>query len=184
VSEADTELRGMMLAYQRGSLDGFQAVYALLAPELLRYLRHLLRGSEGAEDLLQETFLQMHRSRSAYNPAYAMKPWAFGLARNVYLMNRRAHRRWTNVHAVSQPLPDCPVPPEIEQLGSADEIGRCLANISSDQAEALLLHHQWGFTFDEIAGMQGITSAAARARASRGMADLRRALTSLRGVRV
>jgi DNA-directed RNA polymerase specialized sigma24 family protein len=52
-----------------------------------------------------------------------------------------------------------------------------------DQAEALLLHHEWGFSFKEIAGMLGITAAAARARASRGMADLRIALNSFQKVR-
>src|SRR5262249_10230066 len=47
----------------------------------------------------------------------------------------------------------------------------------------LLLHHQWGFSFEEIAGMLGISAAAARARASRGLADLRVALNSLQRAR-
>ena len=55
--------------------------------------------------------------------------------------------------------------------------------VTPDQAEALLLHHEWGFTFGEIAGMLGISAAAARARASRGMADLRVALKGLQGAR-
>jgi hypothetical protein len=53
-----------------------------------------------------------------------------------------------------------------------------MAQLSPDQAEPLLLHHDWGFSFEEIAGMLGISPAAARARASRGMADLRVALNS------
>ncbi|MBV8730276.1 MAG: hypothetical protein JO336_10755, partial [Acidobacteriia bacterium] len=48
-----------------------------------RYLLHLAGGSESVDDLLQETFLQMHRSRSAYNPLYAVRPWVLG--------NRRLH---------------------------------------------------------------------------------------------
>jgi RNA polymerase sigma-70 factor, ECF subfamily len=47
----------------------------------------------------------------------------------------------------------------------------------------LLLHHEWGFTFDEIAGMLGITAATARARASRGVASLGLAMTRLEGIR-
>ena len=54
---------------------------------------------------------------------------------------------------------------------------------SPNQVEAQLLHHEWGFSFEEIAGMLGITAAAARARASRGMADLRVALNSLQRAR-
>ncbi len=172
-----------MLRYQAGSLDAFREIYAELAPGIGRYLRHLMRGADIADDLLQEVFLQLHRSRAAYNPAYAVRAWAFGLARNVFLMNRRASRRWAAVHDAGAELPDFPVPPEVERLGSTEEIRRCIAGLASEQAEALLLHHEWGFSFEEIAGMLGITSAAARARASRGIAGLRAALIGLEGIR-
>ena len=171
--EGEDELRVLMLQYQGGSLDAFQAVYARVAPDLRRFLCHLLRGLDGADDLLQETFLQMHRSRAAYNPAYAVRPWVFGLARNVFLMNRRSRQRCAAVHETREALPDFPVPPEVEKLGATDEIRKCVANLSPDRAEALLLHHEWGFTFEEIAGMLGVSADAARARASRGIADLR-----------
>jgi RNA polymerase sigma-70 factor, ECF subfamily len=154
-----------------------------LAPGVRRYLLHLAANSQTADDLLQETFLQMHRSRAAFNPKYAVRPWVFGLARNVFLMNRRAARQWARVHESREDLPECPVLPDADRLGSQDEIRRGVASLPPDQAEALLLHHEWGFSFEEIAGMLGITAAAARARASRGMADLRVALNSLQRVR-
>jgi len=179
VGEGDQELRALMIRYQGGSLEAFEEIYAQLAPGVHRYLSHLTAGSEIADDLLQETFLQMHRSRAAYNPAYAVRPWVFGLARNVFLMNRRAARRWAEVHVSREELPEFPVFSEAESLGSRDEVRRGIARLSADQAEALLLHHEWGFSFDEIAGMLGISAAAARARASRGMADLRAALNHL-----
>jgi RNA polymerase sigma-70 factor (ECF subfamily) len=183
VGEGDQEPRALMIRYQGGSLEAFQEIYAQLAPGVRRYLSHLAGGSEIADDLLQETFLQMHRSRAAYNPKYALRPWVFGLARNVFLMNRRAARQWAKVHESREELPEFPVLPEADSLGSRDEIRRCIADLPPDQAEALLLHHEWGFSFEEIAGMLGITRAAARARASRGMADLRVALNSLQRAR-
>jgi DNA-directed RNA polymerase specialized sigma24 family protein len=107
----------------------------------------------------------------------------FGLARNIFLMNRRAARRWAKVHESREDLPEFPVLPEADRLGSQDEIRRGLAYLPPDQTEALLLHHEWGFGFEEIAGMLGISAAAARARASRGMADLRAALNNLQRAR-
>ncbi len=168
-----------MVRYQSGSLEAFQQIYAQLAPGVRRYLLHLAAGSEIVDDLLQETFLQMHRSRAAYNPKYAVRPWVFGLARNTFLMNRRAARQWAKVHESREDLPEPPVVPEADRLASHDEIRRGLAHLPGDQAEALLLHHEWGFSFEEIAGMLGISAAAARARASRGMADLRVALNTV-----
>jgi DNA-directed RNA polymerase specialized sigma24 family protein len=49
-----------------------------------------------------------------------------------------------------------------------------LEQIGPERREALLLHHVWGFSFREIAGILGITGAAAKLRSSRGMADLHR----------
>ena len=172
-----------MVRYQGGSLEAFQEIYAQLAAGVRRYLSHLAGGSEIADDLLQETFLQMHRSRAAYNPNYAVRPWVFGLARNVFLMNRRAARQRARVYESRESLPESPVLPEADRLGSQDEIRRGMTYLSADQAEALLLHHEWGFSFEEIAGMLGISAAAARARASRGMADLRAALNNLQRAR-
>ena len=173
-----------MIRYQGGSLEAFQEIYAQLAPGVRRYLSHLAGRPEIADDLLQETFLQMHRSRAAYNLKYPVRPWVFGLARNVFLMNRRAARRWAKLHELQgENLPEFPVLPEADRLGSQDEIRRCIADLPPEQAEALLLHHEWGFSFGEIAGMLGISEAAARARASRGMADLRMALNSLQRAR-
>ena len=127
-----------------------------LRRELYRYLRHLLHGPDAADDLLQETFLQMHRSRAAYNPAYLVKPWVFGLARNVFLMNRRANRRWAAVHEIREELPDFPVSPR-NRAGSVRQRKSAVAwsSLQANQAETPLLHHQWGFTFEEIAGMLG-----------------------------
>jgi len=173
-----------MIRYQDGSLAAFEEIYARLATGVRRYLWHLAGRPEVADDLLQETFLQMHRSRAAYNPKYAVRPWVFGLARNVFLMNRRAARHWAKLHESRDALPEFPVLPDADRLGSQDEIRRGIAHLAPEQAEALLLHLEWGFSFEEIAGMLGITAAAARARASRGMADLRVALTGFQRARV
>jgi RNA polymerase sigma-70 factor (ECF subfamily) len=118
VSDGDQELRALMMRYQDGSLEAFQEIYAQLAPGVHRYLSHLAASSEIADDLLQETFLQMHRSRAAYNPKYGLKPWLFGLARNVFLMSRRAARQWAKFHESCEHLPELPVLPEADRLGS------------------------------------------------------------------
>jgi RNA polymerase sigma-70 factor (ECF subfamily) len=172
----DAGLRADMAAYQGGSLDAFHAVYAALAPGLGRYLRYLVRRAEVADDLLQETFLQMHRSRASYDPHYPVAPWAFGLARNVYLMHRRSSARFSAVHEAGAEVPDVPVPSGLEHLAARDLLQRALGRLDPDQTEALLLHHVWGFSFDEIAGMLGISAPAARARSSRAMSALREML--------
>ena len=130
MSEGDQELRGLLIRHQGGSLEAFQASYAQLAPGVRRYLSHKAGGSEVADDLLQETFLQMHRSRAAYNPAYAVKPWVFGLARNVFLMNWRGDRRRSKVLESREDLPEIPALPA--PLGIANDPSRLLERSARD----------------------------------------------------
>lgn len=174
---ADAGLRRDLVAYQAGSLDAFQSLYEALQPPLLRYLRYLTRRADLADDLLQETFLQIHRSRASYDPSYPARPWAFGLARNVYLMNRRASARFAAVHRSEETMPEISVPSGLDQWVTGDAVRRAIATLDAESTEPLLLHHVWGFSFEEIGGMLGLSSAAARARSSRAIAVLREILS-------
>ncbi len=179
-SFAAAALQRDMVAYQAGSLDAFRAIYAALAPPLGRYLRYLTRRADVADDLLQETFLQMHRSRASYDPARPVGAWAFAVARNVFLMHRRASARFAAVHESPGTLPEIAVPGDMEHWATRDRVQRALDHLDPTQAEPLLLHHVWGFSFEEIAGMTGLSAAAARARSSRAMTVLRDALSDER----
>jgi RNA polymerase sigma-70 factor (ECF subfamily) len=167
------ELRQLMTAYQAGSMRAFERLYAALAPMLLGYLAALARDRTHAQDLLQESFLQFHRSRRAYRPDLPVRPWAFAIARNVWLMDRRLRSRRPQTGGE---LIDPPVPPEVETLADRDTLRRALNRVLPDRREALLLHHVWGLSFAEIGQLLGIRGDAAKLRSSRGMADLRRQL--------
>jgi RNA polymerase sigma-70 factor, ECF subfamily len=169
----DDALRALMVRYQAGDAYAFEELYTLLGPALRRYLFALAREAPRADDLLQDSFLQIHRSRRTYNPSRPVRPWAFAVARHAWLMDQRTRRRKAPPHADLEDAPELPVPPEVEGLARGDELRRALASVPPERTEALLLHHVWGFTFDEIGKMLGIRPGAARVRASRAMGVLR-----------
>ena len=169
----DDQLRSLMVRYQAGEADAFEQLYVALAPLLRRYLLALARDAQRADDLLQDTFLQLHRSRRTYNPSRPVRPWAFAVARHMWLMDQRTRRRKSPPQVDLDNAPDLPVPPEAEGLARDEELRRVLARLPADRTEALLLHHVWGFTFEEIGKMLGIRPGAARVRASRAMSALR-----------
>jgi RNA polymerase sigma-70 factor (ECF subfamily) len=170
----EAELRERMKAYQGGSMEAFEQLYAATAPSLLGYLRNLSRDATHAQDLLQDTFMQVHRSRHVYRPDLPVRPWVFAIARHVWLMAQRTRSRRP---ATGAELPDLPVPPEVESLGDRQAVRAALGQVLPDRREALLLHHVWGFSFAEIGQMLGIRPEAAKLRSSRGMGDLRRILS-------
>ena len=175
------ELRLLMTRYQGGSLEAFEHLYAALAPSLRGYLTALTRNATLADDLVQDSFLQIHRSRHTYRTDLPVRPWVFAIARHVWMMDLRTRSR--RPVAASQ-LPEIPVPAEMEGLGDRDALRRALGSVLGDRREALLLHHVWGFSFAEIGQMLGIRADAAKLRSSRGMSDLRAILKPASGRQV
>ena len=64
----EVRLRALMVSYQAGDLTAFDQFYALLAPPIRGFLRRRLHDAERVDDLVQETFLQIHRARHTYDP--------------------------------------------------------------------------------------------------------------------
>ena len=163
-----------MVAYQRGELDAFEGLFQALSVNVRNYLASLARSIDRADDLLQETFLQVHRSRHTYSAPRPVKPWVFGIARHVFLMDRRSRGRKAKHETLAkEDLPDVPVAALAADLPVTDELRAALQQLPEDRREAVTLHHIHGFTFKEIGSMLGITSRAAKLRSFRGVQRLR-----------
>lgn len=170
-------LGALMEAYQKGEITAFEELYRSLGPALRRYLVSLTLSTQQAEDLLQETFLQIHRSRHTYVPPRPLQPWIFGIARHVFLMDRRSRtRRLRNEVEPGDELPDLPAPNRFDAFPHRDQLRRAIATLPPDRREPLLLHHVWGFSFKEVGSILGIREGAAKVRAHRAIAHLRAAL--------
>lgn len=173
----DEGLVEVMTAYQRGEMAAFETLYAGFRGGLRRYLAALARDPAVADDLLQETFLQLHRVRHTYQPPRPVKPWVYAIARHVFLMNRRAaYRRGRHETIADEALPEVPVPPEVESLGDRDAVERALANLPAARREPLVLHHMLGMSFKEVGAVLGISEGAAKVRAHRALAEIREAM--------
>lgn len=61
----------LMLAYQGGSKEAFEELFARYRTRLFTYLRRSLGDLAQAEDLLQTLFLRVHRAKGTYRPAAA-----------------------------------------------------------------------------------------------------------------
>ena len=106
------ELSQLMVAYQNGQMSAFESLYARLASDLRGYLTALSWKREKAEDLLQETFLQLHRARHPDIPPRPVRPWIFAIARHCYLMDLRVFaRKRSRETSTEDGTIDIPVPP-------------------------------------------------------------------------
>lgn len=164
-----------MERYQAGELDAFDGLYAALAPALGGFLRRLSAPGMEADDLVQTTFLQIHRARRSYLPGHPVKPWVYAIARHVALMARRGRRRSTGRE---DPIEERAVELAAPPGGEASVVDRVslealLTTLPDAGREALWLHHVEGLSFREVAAVQGVRENAAKVRAHRALAALR-----------
>jgi RNA polymerase sigma-70 factor (ECF subfamily) len=167
-------LDGLMREYQQGTLAAFVALYRILAPRLRGFIRMRVRDDARTGDLLQETFLEIHRSRHTYLPGNSVVGWAFGIAQNVVLRHRQVERR-RDRHEV--PAQDREL--EAESRASNFELQPlqdALEHLSPDARATWWMRNIEGLSFDAIAHRLGIAAAAVRLRCSRASRSLRAAL--------
>ena len=82
-----------MQRYCDGDARAFRELYATIAPRLLGYLMKMARTRAVAEDLLQQTFLKVHRARAAYIRGADPVPWIYAIAHRTFLDHTRAAKR-------------------------------------------------------------------------------------------
>ncbi len=173
----DERLTALMIGYQNGNGEDFAGLYEALSTPLRRYLWSFVHDAAMAEDLLQETFLQIHRARHTYTPSRPVRPWVYAISRHVALMHLRSARRRKEV-LPKEELPDLPVPPEVERLGDRTVAWRLLDQLPRSGREVLILHHVLGLTFQEVGEILGLAAGTAKVRAHRAIKALRNRMES------
>jgi RNA polymerase sigma-70 factor (ECF subfamily) len=168
--------------YAAGDDAAFDAVYEALAPRLYCYLRRQLRDPAKAEDLLQQTFLQIHRARASFMPGAEVTPWAFAIARRLVIDASRESKRRVPVAREEEaearpPHAEGPLADEVvhaRQLAAIVE--RELGRLPENQRVAFELIRQDGLSIAEAADVLGVTHGAVKLRAHRASEALRAVL--------
>jgi RNA polymerase sigma-70 factor (ECF subfamily) len=100
-----------MERYANGDNDAFAELYDAIAPRLLGYLRRATRDPSAAEDVMQQTFLQMHRARGSFIPGAPVMPWVFAIAKRLMIDAARRQRVELSLF-VHAPADDARMTPE------------------------------------------------------------------------
>jgi len=169
--QAPLELDRLMERYQQADPDAPHALVVALSPALLRFFRSQLASQQQADDLLQETWMRIHRVRHTYRPGEPVLPWVYAIARRVRIDGYRRERRIT-VHEIAMDV--LPEPPtQVEQRGPLPAFGELVAELSDSQREVLTLLKVGGLSLEEVARATSSTVGAVKQMAHRGYQRLR-----------
>lgn len=176
--ENDRLLRDLMCRYQAGDGAAFEELYDRTRPLVHRYHSALPITGSQPSDLTQDTFLQLHRSRHLYDPRQPVIPWLLAIARHVRLMAARVVRR-----RVAREVPladrDVDLAAPTQAILHKAILEQALDRVPEHYRDPIVLHHLFGLSFRDIAGIVGSSEGGARIRASRGMSELRRLLDAV-----
>lgn len=169
-----TEDHDLMTAYVAGNADAFEALYRRYERRVYGFFVRALGDRGTAEDLLQQTFLKLHRARGSYQRGLAVGGWIFRIAYNLYRDELRRRMR----HPVDVvELEDEAASDDVSDAAIRREQGRqvraAIAELPETQRDALLLCKYMGLSYDEAAQVTGVEADVLKLRVFRGLRALR-----------
>lgn len=175
-----------MERYARGEDRAFSELYDSLAPRLHRYLLRACRDPNRADDLLQQTMLRIHRARGRFIVGAEVLPWAFAIARRLFIDSIRRRKNETRTISLETGGHEAgPVDVDADQrpadeLIDSERLGRAidaqLERLPESHRVAFELIQKDGLSIREAAEVLGATPGAVKLRAHRAYVALRLAL--------
>lgn len=151
----------------------FSDLYRTHARDVYRFALFLSGDPALADDIVSETYIRLWYARKRVDLS-TVKAYLLAIARNLFLDQRRRavrHADLEDCHADPRPGPDV-------EAASRDELQAVLLALQSlpevDRA-AVLLRAEEGLSYEDIAGVLGVTPATARVKVHRARVKLNKA---------
>src|SRR4051794_9123434 len=188
----DPDVRLMLRVRDADDHAAFGELVENFQHRLVGILHHLLGSAEEAEDLAQEVFLRVFRTRKRYHPTAKFSTWLFTIANNLALNALRSRQRKPTVPLPAQdsgPLGARPAeqlvadragPPSqhLQEQELAAVIRQALEGLNERQRMAVVLNKFEDLNYAEVADVMGLTPQAVKSLLSRARCRLRDALTA------
>jgi RNA polymerase sigma-70 factor (ECF subfamily) len=171
---------------QAGDHDAFSELYLRHKKRVFSICMRMVHDSSLAEDLTQETFIQLHRKLATFRGDSAFTTWLHRMTVNIALM----HLRKPVLPVVSLDHLMTAIPEEHvgrnfgtcdrRQTGVVDRVAidRAVATLAPGYRDVFLLHDVHGFEHSEIASMQDCTLGNSKSQLHKARRALRYALTA------
>lgn len=163
------EERALIEAASSGDRLAFRKLYDHYCDFVVRNVARLIGQSSELEDVVQDVFVQVHRSLDSFRFDCAFTTWLYRVTRNVTISHIRKRpstvelKDWRALRADNQQWS------KLEARDMLRVLNAALENVSVEYREAFLLHEIDGMKLREIAELTGesINTIAARVRRTR-----------------
>ena len=169
----------LFLRYQQyRDESAFNSIYERFRPELRAFIKCHLEGALAADvdDILQETFCDVHRCRHQWRPGTHLRPWLYKIAQHNLNDRLKAAEAKKRDHHITRPLTD-----ETHSRGgkvrraeeAKQELDELMAKLPPHEAEALRLVDLEGHTIRSAAEALGLPESTVWSRVRSGRKRLK-----------
>jgi RNA polymerase sigma-70 factor (ECF subfamily) len=174
--------------------DGDSASFALLLDRhrgpVIHFLYRMVQNQAVAEELAQEVFLRVYRSRASYEPTAKFTTWLFRIATHLALNWIRDCRNERDHESIQDELPTEGIvrqysdrTPSIEQTlvheSRLAEVRAAIQNLPEKQKAAVLMHKYHEMEYVQIAGVLECSESAVKSLLFRAYETLRARLAHM-----
>lgn len=182
MARAHGDLGELVARARQGDREALEAVLATIAPSVHRFGLRMCKDVHDAEDVLQDTLINVANHLGEFEGRSSLSSWVFALTRSACTRKRRGLKNQPPVteERVAE-TPDHAPDPEAraadQELASA--LSSALDGLSDDYREVILLRDVEGLSAPEAASSLGISVDALKSRLHRAREALRGALRPL-----
>lgn len=178
MAKSDEEL---WQSFRQGDNSAFTALVERYHRELFAFLSRYVNNAEQAEDLVQDTFLQIYRSQQTFDTSRALRPWLFTVAANKARDFLRLRQRRPDMYTTTPGRPEDgefastslfdqftsgePTPEvDLESRETMAQVREVMAGMPENLKETLLLAYFHQFPYEEIGSILGVSSGTVKSR--------------------
>ncbi len=168
-SLADVQVLALA-AESRG--EAIELLYTAYRGRVYGYLIRFLGDAELADDLTQDCFTKAYGAIAKLPRDAKLLPWLYRIATNAAIDATRRRKRitWLGIGRLGGTTAEPRIDDAHGRLADQQAIQTTLRTLPPESAAALLLHALEGYSYKEIAEIQGTTLTAVRSRIARARA--------------
>lgn len=184
--ERDAQL---MLRVREGDAESFALLLERHRAPVVHFLYRMIQNQAVAEELAQETFLRVYRSRESYEPTAKFTTWLFRIATHLALNWLRDHKNTRSEVALDEPSDGFPtmqvanteasVEQRLVKESKAAEIRRAIGLLPQKQRGAVLMHKYQEMEYRQIAHALKCSESAVKSLLFRAYETLRTRLAHM-----
>lgn len=179
----------LMEYFQEGREPAFNELVKRYTDRLHNFLYRYTHNHQDCEDLVQETFLRVHKSKHSYERIAKFSTWmytiALNLAKSLYKKKKRMqkvsiHKDESDPKDYEMNIEDTNIlqDEELHQKLSLEQLEKALMELAPEFREVVVYRDLQELSYDEIAEITGIAMGTVKSRINRGRAQIKAMIDS------